>query len=345
MESSQPRAALCCEAAPPGRLVVLRALQLGDLLCAVPALRALRRAAPAAHIALVGLPWARDFVRRFGAYLDEFIEFPGYPGLPERPVDVRAVPRFLAEVQARAFDLSIQMHGDGRVSNGLVALFGARRQAGFGDARAAPAAPGAAVLPYPSSLPEVQRLLLLVEWLGGAGQGEQLEFPLDAAEEAAWGRLRLVEGLTGDYVCVHAGARDAARRWPVASFAEVSRVLAGRGLRVVLTGDGDDDRERARAIARACPAPIIDLAGRTSLGVVAAAVRDARLVVCNDTGISHLAAAVRTPSVVVFLASDPERWAPLDRGRHRVVRDGSEAVRAAIAEAERLLAGEGVRAA
>jgi ADP-heptose:LPS heptosyltransferase len=114
---------------------------------------------------------------------------------------------------------------------------------------------------------------------------------------------------------------------------------------VVLTGDGPEERARAAAIGAACARPPVDLTARTSLGVLAAALRGARLIVCNDTGVSHLADAVRTRSVVVFRATDPARWAPLDRRLHRVVRDGALAVRTAISEIDGLLAEEDVRVA
>ena len=65
----------------------------------------------------------------------------------------------------------------------------------------------------------------------------------------------------------------------------------------------------------------VDAAGPMSVGALAALMRDARFVVCNDTGVSHLAAALRVPSVVVFLAADPDRWAPLDEARHRALWD------------------------
>ena len=85
--------------------------------------------------------------------------------------------------------------------------------------------------------------------------------------------------------------------------------------------------------------PCVNLGGFTTLGTLAALMEGARLVVCNDTGISHLAAALRTPSVVVFVSSDPRRWAPLDATRHRPVHATAsiDPVRDVLTEAGRVL--------
>src|SRR5699024_10693501 len=86
----------------PERVVVVRALAgLGDMLCVVPALRALRTALPSAHVTLLGLPQVAAFVERFGGYLDALLEFPGFPGIPEREFHPAALSAFLTKVQAR----------------------------------------------------------------------------------------------------------------------------------------------------------------------------------------------------------------------------------------------------
>jgi ADP-heptose:LPS heptosyltransferase len=66
-------------------------------------------------------------------------------------------------------------------------------------------------------------------------------------------------------------------------------------------------------------APAIDLAGMTELGEFAAVISALDLLVTNDTGASHVAAATHTPSIVLFGPTRPDRWAPLDRRRHQVI--------------------------
>jgi len=298
-------------------IAVFRALHLGDMLCATPALRALRGAFPSAQITLIGLPAARDLVSRLD-YIDDMLEFPGFPGLPERAPDIQALPEFLLSAQAKRFDLIVQMHGDGMLTNSLCATMGARLTAGFyptggwcPDAeRYTPWAPRGA---------EVRRWLRLIQFLGMAARGEQLDLPVRADEQRRYGELALVHGLQRHrYVCVHPGARLPSRRWPAERFAEIGDWLHEQGLSVVITGRADE-RDMIAKMRSAMRAPAIDLVGATDLGMFAALIAEARLLVSNDTAASHIAAATRTPSVVICAGSDPERWAPLDAERHQVV--------------------------
>jgi len=296
------------------RIAILRALQLGDMLCAVPALRALHGEYPAARITLIGLPWAREFAARFRRYVYDFLEFPGFPGLPERAVDSAAIPLFFRRAKALGFDLLFQLHGSGELMNPLSVLMGARHTAGF--YRAGRYCPDPTrYAEWRDDEHEVLRYLRLMGRLGIAARGSALEFPLHEADWREWAHFGLARGR---YALVHAGSQLPSRRWPAERFARVADALAQAGLRVVLTGAAGEKDVVAR-LARSMRAPALDLAGRTSLGGLAALVARARLVVANDTGISHIAAGLKAPSVIIASGSDPRRWAPLDRELHRVL--------------------------
>jgi ADP-heptose:LPS heptosyltransferase len=120
------------------------------------------------------------------------------------------------------------------------------------------------------------------------------------------------------FACVHAGAQLPSRRWLPERFAAVADALAQRGLRIVLTGSAPE-AALTRSVRSHMTQPALDLAGRTSVFELGALVERAELVVCNDTGLSHIAAALGTPSVVISSGADAERWAPLDSRRHRVI--------------------------
>ncbi len=296
------------------KIAVFRALQLGDLLCIVPALRALDAAFPDARIALIGLPWAETLAKRYRRHLDGFMAFPGFPGMPERSPDLAALPAFFRAMELERFDLVLQMHGDGRLTNPLVAMMGAQATAGF-------YVPGRfcpdreRFLEWRAHEPEVLRYLRLVEALGVPAKGTHLEFPLGEEDWIEARRLRLPER---GYAVVHPGSQLPSRRWPPGRFAAIADELAMDGLQVVLTGVASE-APVVEAVKRAMRQPALDLCGRTSLGGLAAVIARARLLVANDTGVSHIAAAVRTPSVIVACGSDAARWSPLDRELHRVL--------------------------
>jgi ADP-heptose:LPS heptosyltransferase len=321
----------------PEKVVIFKALLLGDTLCAVPAFRALRKALPNTSITLVGLPWARGFVQRYHYLLDDFVEFPGLPGLPERPPRLGAFPTFLEYIQDQRFDLALQMQGSGHLSNSLVTLFAARHTAGFylpGDY-----CPDEHLfLPYPAGDHEIWRHLRLIEHLGLPLDGDHLEFPLYQEDwQALYGLSESHRFISGSYAVLHPGARDEQRRWPVERFSMVADAMAQRGLQIVLTGTSKE-AELVERVRQGMHYPAVNLAGRTPLGAMAALLKGARLLVSNDTGISHLSAALHVPSVILFMTSEPHRWAPLDLRLHRAITWGRRAsATEVIAAAEEML--------
>jgi ADP-heptose:LPS heptosyltransferase len=294
------------------RIAIFRALMLGDLLNATPALRAIRAAYPAAKISYIGLPASAELLERMSS-IDEFIAFPGVPGLPESTPDTAALPAFVDAMRQRRFDLVLQMHGSGTIVNPLVESLGARHVCGFVPTREAARD---VFIAWPAHGHEIERLLALTDALGLPRRGTHLDFPLRDADRArVCARFAALE--PHDYVVVHPGAQLPSRRWPVDRFAAVARALERRGLRVVLTGSRAE-AALSRAVAASCEAAL-DLAGRTSLWDLGALIERAALLVSNDTGVSHIAAALGTPSVVVSSGADVQRWAPLATGLHRVL--------------------------
>ena len=298
-------------------IAVFRALHLGDLLCVVPALRALRHAAPQAHITLIALPWAAAFVDRFSEYVDEHLSFPGFPGMPETAPDLDRISGFFTSAQRQGFDLAIQMHDSGTLTNQITVALGAKRNAGFylpgGDC------PDPRYFaPWSETEHEVLRYLRLMNFLGVASQGEALDFPLCDDDYQSLLAAEVALPPRGSYACIHPGARLPSRRWSAQRFAEVADGIAAQGVQIIVTGSAEE-RDITTAVLRSMHAPAIDMTGRTDLGALAALVAQARLMVCNDNGISHIAAAVATPSVVICSGADPIRWAPLDRRRHHLL--------------------------
>ncbi|HTH61414.1 MAG TPA: glycosyltransferase family 9 protein [Paraburkholderia sp.] len=307
------------DAVAPRRIAVFRALQLGDLLCSVPALRALRAALPDAHITLIGLPWARAFAARYAELIDAFDAFPGARGFPEQAEDEAHLSAFVDAMRARRFDLAIQLHGSGGIANALVARFGARALAGFSQPGETP--PRGLFVPWPDTLPEPERYNVLMRAMGVDAASAALSFPLTPEDVDDYDALAARHGLHPErLVLVHPGAQLPSRRWPADRFAAVADDLAADGWQIAVTGTAAEVELTAQVVG-AMVRPAQHLAGETSLGSLAALVAHARLVVCNDTGLSHVAAAMRTRSVVVASGSDTRRWAPLDHDRHHVLAD------------------------
>jgi ADP-heptose:LPS heptosyltransferase len=296
-------------------IAVFRALQLGDLLCSIPALRALRHAFPLAHITLIGLPWASGLLKRFPRYFDDFLHFPGYHGLPEQPFDPEAYADFEKKMTDREFDLLLQMQGNGTIVNTLLQNYQPRILAGFHNAESYVASPY--FIDYPDQEPEVIRHLQLMAHLGIEGKGTHLEFPELPEDHKA---IKELNGVLPErkYICIHPGSRGQWRQWPPSHFAMAADYCYEQGFSIVITGVADERQVTAEVIKR-MHHPCVDLTGKTSLGVVALLIRKARMLIANCTGVSHIAAAVKTPSLIISMDGEPHRWAPLNARLHRVI--------------------------
>lgn len=278
------------------RVVVLRALKLGDFLTAVPAYRALRRVYPAAEIVLAAPRALAPLAELTGGALDRVADTAELGPLP---------------AELRGADLAVNLHGRGPQSHRLLLAAAPRKLIAFRH-EAVPESRHSAR--FDEAEHEVARWCRLLDEAG---------IPADPAELDLLPPPILVPRRLRGATLIHPGASSESRRWPVERWTEVARAEQRLGRTVVLTG-GLDEVERARAIAAAAGVPPTHVyAGRTSLRELAALVAAAGRVVCGDTGVAHLATAYRRPSVVLFGPVAPAAWGPPSRPYHRVLWNGT----------------------
>jgi ADP-heptose:LPS heptosyltransferase len=257
--------------------VVLRPLGLGDLLTGVPAIRGIRAAVPGHRLVLATTRALEPLAALIDA-VDEVL-----PAVELEPLDWSGPPP----------ELAVDLHGKGPASHVVVAGLHPRRLLTFDS----PGYPGPTW--YPDEH-EVRRWCRLVS--------EGLGVPCDP--DALDLRVPDVEPVVRYVAVVHPGAAFPGRRWPPERFAAVARHLADGGHRVVLTG-GPAERDLARHVADlAGLGEEAVLAGTTTSLELAAVIAAARVVVCGDTGVAHLATAYRRPSVVLFGPVSPALWGP-----------------------------------
>lgn len=261
-------------------LLALRALKLGDLLVAVPALRGLRRAFPEHRILYAAPAWIAEALELVGG-----IDHLPTPGLDD-PLDI----------PSGAVDIAVNLHGNGPESRQRIDELGARRVLAY-------QAPGLDGPEWITGIPERERWTRLLNWHGI--DADPLDYRLN--------RPSIPSPRPGATV-IHVGAAYGSRLWPIERFAEVAVELTRAGHDVVLTGGTS---ERGRAVETAALADLkganLDggvLAGRQGLAEFAATIADARLVVSADTGAAHLASAYARPSVVLFGPAPAEEWGP-----------------------------------
>lgn len=296
------------------KIAVLRANAIGDYLFTMPALEALRAAYPEAEIVLLGKAWHADFLTGRPGPVDRVEVVPvsrGVSAPPDADDDCIALNEFFTRMVRERFDLALQVHGGGKYSNPFLCRLGARLTVGL---RTPDAVPLDRWIPYVYWQSEVLRYLEVVR-LVGATPVEVVPRVAVTETDRAEAR-RVVAEDDRPIVALNPGASDPERRWPPANFAVAGDALAAAGARMVITGSRQD-APLAAAIRQAMRFPVEDTTGRLSLGGLAGLLERCALVVSNDSGPLHLAAAVGTASVGLYWYVNMFNAGPVATARQR----------------------------
>jgi heptosyltransferase-1 len=291
---------------PPRRVLIIKPSAIGDIVHAFPALARLRKHWPEARITWLVTPSCASLVENH-PMIDEVILFDrnllGHVWYS--PAAVVNLVRFISDLRRRKFDLVVDFQGLLR-SAWIALATGAPRRVGFANAREG------AVYFYTERVNcsweldhAVERYLKITSALGCPESGVEFPFAVDDGDRD------FVAGLVPRgrrFAVLMPGTNWETKRWPVERFAGLVEPLRNRfGLETVVAG-GPGDVELARQI----PAQF-DVTGKLNLRQIIALLERAELVVANDTGPMHIAAALGRPLVAPYGPTSPRRTGPYGR--------------------------------
>ena len=293
------------------RILVLRYRFIGDTILTIPFLRNLRRAEPDAYIAWVVAPGSSEVVSGI-PYVDELISWD--------PVTIHADSRgthrtigdklnFIRALRSQRFDtVYVLKRSFGSALMGF--LSGAGQRIGF-------ATEGRSFLltkavPYRNDQHEVQNFLDVLRADQIQVVDDYLEAWLSSEESHFADRFFEEAGVAlGDLVIgIHPFAANPPRAWHLDNFIELARQLQERSNARILFLGGTRDQDVLPAIRAALPKPPLEAVGTTSLRQTMALLTRCQLMVCNDSGIMHLAASLQVPLVALFGPQSPVKFGP-----------------------------------
>ena len=303
-------------AGPVRRILVIEFWNIGDVVLATPFLAALRQHFPEASISFLGKPHASELLQGSGL-ADEVtaVDIPwtrSHRRYDPTRYDFRALLWLFASLRARRFDVAFESRMDPRAKV-LLALTGARRRVAYDL--------GGCNWLITDAV-ETGRLdrHRSEDWLGllapfGGGRASFRAHLGVSDMERAWAREWLrAHGIVGDdrIVAIHPGASSPSKRWPVERFAAVAQDLQReRAMQVVVIEDPDGyggELSRIPGVASIRP----------TLRQLMAILASVDVLVCNDSGPMHVAAAVGTPTVGIFHPHAAREFFPLGEG-HRIL--------------------------
>ena len=298
------------------RILLIKPSALGDVVHTLPVLSALRRRFPHAHIAWL-VNRAYEPLLAGHPDLDATIAFDRAATRGGWLKAARASLALAGSLRKERFDLVVDLQG--LLRSGVMSLAsGAGRRVGLGCSREGARWFHTDVIASPPrrSVHAVDRLWCAAEALGAGGQAKRFLVPI-APTAAAWASEQLAP-CPRPWLMIGAGARWQTKRWPPEHFAALARrAQSVFGGSVVFVG-GPDESLLAQAIRRQLTGPALDLTGRTSLPQLAAVLARADVMVANDTGPLHLAAALGRAVVAPYTCTQVALTGPYDQARRAI---------------------------
>jgi lipopolysaccharide heptosyltransferase I len=296
-------------------ILITKPSALGDIVLALPALTALHKSFPDAKISWLVRPEFSPLLENH-PHLAEVIPFDRkFLGKAwYHPRAFGALVSLIAKLRQSRFDVAFDFQGLLRTAI-LAWLSGCKRRFGMANAREfATIFYTDKIPPDPNNPHLVDYYIRMIRAAGAADLGVEFVFPQDTEAANSVANLLADHGVARDkYAVLVPGSAQADKCWPIERFAILAEKISSQfGLPIVAAGTTSESpliemlKEKARI-------PVTNLAGRTSLKELIALLRAARLVVSNDTGPGHIAAALGTPLVLMFSWSNPARIAPYGR--------------------------------
>jgi lipopolysaccharide heptosyltransferase II len=299
------------------RVLVVRLRSIGDTVLATPSLHALRRFLPRARIDVLLEDWVAPLLE--GS--DDVDRV-----LTVRRKSQSSRLRVARQLRSEGYDVAYNLHG-GSTAALLMRASGARHRVGYADYAYASlhnhAAPPSAELWGREKTHSAEQQLALLGWTGvpvtdrPASRLPVTHVAAEVVEQRLKDEVKLSPGQP--FAFIHPSAAFDTKTWAAENFARVVEHLAARGLPTVAVAAPGEEQvvDEVRAHSR------VPLAGFTNLGLPELTALAARstIFVGNDSGVAHVAAAVRVPQVVVFGSSNVAHWRPWTAAPAEVVRE------------------------
>ncbi len=292
------------------RILLTRTDRIGDVVLSTPAIKAVRDKYPDAYIVFMVRPYAKDIVEG-NPYLDEAIVYDKYG----KDRSIFSTVRFALGLRKKKFDLAVMLHPTSRVH--LIAyLAGIPERVGFDRKSAIFLTKKLAHVKQKGEKHELEYTLDLLGLAGIAAKDKELFVPIRENDAKKVDELLKEHHVGPDVpiVVINPGASCPSKRWKSENFAAICDALAAKHKARIFIVSDEANKEFAGAVTKAMKYEPVNLAGKTTVGVLAALLSKCNLLISNDSGPVHIACAVGTPVISIFGRKDsglsPGRWGP-----------------------------------